>query len=284
MTRTVYINGDYLPENEAKISIFDRGFLMADSVYEVSAVIDGKLADNAAHLRRLERSLHELAMPLPLPLAEIVAVQKRLIAANNLQEGTVYLHVTRGEADRDFLYDPNLRTNLVMFTQARAIINSPAAEKGLRVMTQADIRWARRDIKTTQLLAQSLAKMTAVAAGYDDTWMIDNAGNITEGSSNNAWIRSGQTLITRPPTHNILNGITRQAAIALLGAFGMTLEERPFRVEEAHHADEAFLSAAGSFILPVVEIDGHRIGDGTPGAFTQKLRERYIAYLRETAA
>ena len=271
MTRTVYINGDYLPENEAKISIFDRGFLMADSVYEVSAVIDGKLADNAAHLRRLERSLHELA------------VQKRLIAANNLQEGTVYLHVTRGEADRDFLYDPNLRPNLVMFTQARAIINSPAAEKGLRVMTQADIRWARRDIKTTQLLAQSLAKMTAVAAGYDDTWMVDGDGNITEGSSNNAWIRSGQTLITRPPTHNILNGITRQAAIALLGAFGMTLEERPFRVEEAHHADEAFLSSAGAFILPVVEIDGQRIGDGKPGAFTRQLRERYIQFLRETA-
>ena len=259
MTRTVYINGDYLPENEAKISIFDRGFLMADSVYEVSAVIDGKLADNAAHLRRLERSLHELAMPLPLPLAEIVAVQKRLIAANNL------------------------RPNLVMFTQARAIINSPAAEKGLRVMTQADIRWARRDIKTTQLLAQSLAKMSAVAAGYDDTWLMDDAGNITEGSSNNAWIRRGQTLITRPPTHDILNGITRQAAIALLGAFGMTLEERPFRVEEAHHADEAFLSSAGAFILPVVEIDGQRLGDGKPGAFTRQLRERYIQFLRETA-
>ena len=265
MTRTVYINGQYLPENEAKISIFDRGFLMADSVYEVSAVIDGKLADNAAHLRRLERSLRELAMPLPLPLDDIIAVQKRLIAENHLQEGTVYLHITRGEADRDFLYDPKLRPNLVMFTQARSIINSPAAEKGLRVMTQPDIRWQRRDI------------------GYDDTWMVDGDGNITEGSSNNAWIRRGQTLITRPATHDILNGITRQAAIALLGAFGMTLEERPFSVEEAHHADEAFISAAGSFILPVVAIDGHRLGDGTPGAFTQKLRERYIQFLRETA-
>ena len=284
MTRTVYINGDYLPENEAKISIFDRGFLMADSVYEVSAVIDGKLADNANHLRRLERSLRELAMPLPLPIADIVAVQKQLIAVNNLREGTVYLHVTRGEADRDFLYDPALRPTLVMFTQARDIINSPAATKGLRVMTQPDIRWGRRDIKTTQLLAQSLAKMTAKAAGYDDTWMHDAAGNITEGSSNNAWIRRGSALITRPPTHDILNGITRQAAIALLGAFGMTLEERPFSIDEAHHADEAFLSAAGSFILPVVEIDGHHIGDGTPGAFTRQLRERYIAWLRETAA
>ena len=158
MTRTVYINGQYLPENEAKISIFDRGFLMADSVYEVSAVIDGKLADNAAHLRRLERSLRELAMPLPLPLDDIIAVQKRLIAENHLQEGTVYLHITRGEADRDFLYDPKLRPNLVMFTQARSIINSPAAEKGLRVMTQPDIRWQRRDIKTTQLLANRSPK------------------------------------------------------------------------------------------------------------------------------
>ena len=283
MTRTVYLNGDYLPENEAKISVFDRGFLMADSVYEVSAVIDGKLVDNLAHLHRLERSLRELAMPLPLPLADIVAVQKQLIAANKLQEGAVYLQVSRGVADRDFLYDPAMTPTLLLFTQARAIIDVPAAQKGLRVMSQADIRWARRDIKTTQLLAQSLAKMAAKAAGYDDAWMVDGAGNVTEGSSNNVWIRRGNTLITRPPTHDILNGITRQAAIALLGEFGMKLEERPFSLEEARQADEAFMSAATSFILPVVEIDGQRLGDGTPGAFTQKLRARYIKLARETA-
>ena len=166
MSRVVYVNGQFLPEEAATVSIFDRGFLMADAVYEVSAVVDGKLVDNDGHLRRLERSLGELAMPLPLPLAELVAVEERLIAENHLREGIVYMQVTRGSADRDFVYDPAMRPTLVLFTQEKAIIDVPAAQKGLRVMAHPDIRWGRRDIKTTQLLAQSLAKMAAKAAGF----------------------------------------------------------------------------------------------------------------------
>ena len=280
MSRVVYVNGQFLPEEAATVSIFDRGFLMADAVYEVSAVVDGKRVDNDGHLRRLERSLGELAMPLPLPLAELVAVEEWLIAENHLREGVVYMQVTRGSADRDFVYDPAMRPTLVLFTQEKAIIDVPAAQKGLRVMAHPDIRWGRRDIKTTQLLAQSLAKMAAKAAGFDDAWMVAPDGFVTEGSSNNVWIIKGNTLTTRPATHDILNGITRQALFTLLQDCGLVLDERPFTIEEAKAADEALMSAAGSFVLPVVEIDGVKIGDGKPGKFTRALREGYIARLR----
>ena len=280
MNRIVYLNGAFLPEAEAKISIFDRGFLMADSIYEASAILDGKLVDHQRHLDRMKRSLGEIGLANPYDDEQWWALHRRLIVENRVDQGLLYWQISRGVADRDFVFSPDLTPTVIAFTQAKRV-DGPV--RGWRVITQPDQRWQRRDIKTTQLLAQSLAKMTAVAAGYDDTWMVGGDGNITEGSSNNAWIRRGQTLITRPATHDILNGITRQAAIALLGAFGMTLEERPFRVEEAHHADEAFLSSAGAFILPGVEIDGQRIGDGKPGAFTRQLRERYIQFLRETA-
>lgn len=280
MSRIVYVNGQFLPEETATVSIFDRGFLMADAVYEVSAVVDGRLVDNDGHLRRLERSLGELAMPLPLPPAELVALEERLIADNQLREGIVYTQVTRGTADRDFVYDPAMRPTLVLFTQAKTIIDVPAAQKGLRVMAHPDIRWGRRDIKTTQLLAQSLAKMAAKAAGFDDAWMVAPDGFVTEGSSNNVWIIRGNTLTTRPATHEILNGITRQTLFTLLQDCGLTLDERPFTIAEAQAADEALMSAAGSFVLPVVEIDGVKIGDGTPGTYTRALREGYIARLR----
>ncbi|MDO4643116.1 MAG: D-amino-acid transaminase [Cardiobacteriaceae bacterium] len=279
-TRIVYVNGAWVPENEASISIFDRGFLMSDAVYEVSAVVDGKMVDNVAHLQRLQRSLDALNIPLPLSLAEIITLQKRLIAENQLTEGVIYLHVTRGSADRDFLFDTTMQPSLVMFTQKKSIVDVPAAKQGLRVMSHPDIRWQRRDIKTTQLLAQSLAKMAAHAAGYDDAWMVDGDGMVTEGSSNNVWIIKDKVLITRPATHDILNGITRQALISVLEDTGVSLQERPFSIAEARVADEALMSAAGSLVLPVVEIDGQRLGDGTPGVFTRKLRERYLEHMR----
>ena len=167
--RTVFVNGEFLPESEAKISIFDRGFLMGDAVYEVSAVIDGKMLDNEAHLRRLARSLGQLNMPMPMTAQEIVSVQEALIIDNKLNEGIIYLQVTRGSApDRDFVFDPGMRQNVVMFTQQKSMLTDPKVQKGLRVMTMHDIRWQRRDIKTTQLLAQSLAKMIALDAGHDD--------------------------------------------------------------------------------------------------------------------
>lgn len=276
--RIVYVNGSYVPESKAVISVFDRGFLMADAVYEVSAVIGGKMLDNLAHLKRLGRSLGELNMPMPCPIGELVAAQEKLIADNKLQEGIIYLQVTRGTAERDFIFDPDMQPNLVMFTQEKNLRNDPKVKTGLKVLTQPDIRWQRRDIKTTQLLAQSLAKMIAKSQGYDDAWMVEN-GYVTEGSSNNAWILHGKTLITRPPSHEILNGITRRALLTVIAELGLDVEERPFTVAEAQRADEAFATSASGIVMPVVAIDGVNIGDGTPGRHTLQLREKYLEKL-----
>lgn len=276
--RIVYVNGDYVKESEAKISIFDRGFLMADAVYEVSAVIGGKMLDNLAHLQRLGRSLGELNMPMPCSLAELVAAQEKLIADNKLQEGVIYLQVTRGSAERDFLFDPDMKPTLVMFTQEKNLRHDPKVQTGLKVLTQPDIRWQRRDIKTTQLLAQSLAKMIAKSQGYDDAWMVEN-GHITEGSSNNVWIVKGNTLVTRPPSHEILNGITRRALLTVIAELGLKVEERIFTVAEAQRADEAFATSASGIVMPVVAVDGVNIGDGKPGKLTLALREKYLQKL-----
>ncbi|MDO4777280.1 MAG: D-amino-acid transaminase [Cardiobacteriaceae bacterium] len=276
--RIVYVNGSYLKKSEATVSVFDRGFLMADAVYEVSAVIGGKMLDNLAHLQRLARSLGELNMPMPLPLAELVAAQEKLIADNKLQEGIIYLQVTRGSAERDFLFDPDMKPTLVMFTQEKNLRDDPKVKTGLKVLTQPDIRWQRRDIKTTQLLAQSLAKMIAKSEGYDDAWMVED-GFVTEGSSNNVWIIKGNTVITRPASHSILNGITRQALVKVIAELGLVLEERPFTVAEAKAADEAFATSASGIVMPVVSIDGDKIGDGKPGKLAPALREKYLEKL-----
>lgn len=279
--RTVFVNGEFLLESEAKISIFDRGFLMGDAVYEVSAVLDGKMLDNDAHLYRLARSLGQLNMPMPMSRAEIISVQEALIADNHLNEGVIYLQVTRGSSsDRDFVFDPNMRQNIVMFTQQKNLLNDPMAKKGLSVMTQYDIRWQRRDIKTTQLLAQSLAKMIAKDSGYDDAWMVDDAGYITEGSSNNVWIIKGDRAFTRPLGYDILHGITRRTLIDVLGEQGLTLVEHPFTAKEALCADEAFATSAGGMVMPVVAVDGHNIGTGKPGQKTLALRDAYIKRVR----
>ena len=279
--RTVFVNGEFLPESEAKISIFDRGFLMGDAVYEVSAVIDGKMLDNEAHLQRLARSLGQLNMPMPMSPEEIVSIQEALIIDNKLDEGVIYLQVTRGSAaDRDFVFDPNMRQNVVMFTQQKSLLADAKVHKGLRVMTMHDIRWQRRDIKTTQLLAQSLAKMIALDAGYDDAWMVDEQGYITEGSSNNVWIIKGDRVFTRPLDYDILHGITRRTLIEVLGDHGLTLVERAFTPKEALCADEAFATSAGALIMPVVAIDGHDIGNGKPGRKSLTLRDAYLERVR----
>lgn len=278
--RTVFVNGTFVPQSEAKISVFDRGFLMGDAVYEVCAVIGGKMLDNVAHLRRLRRSLGELNMAMPMSEAEIISVQEALISDNHLDEGLVYLQVTRGTAaERNLIFDPNMRQNVVMFTQPHDILHNPALDKGLSVMTVPDIRWQRRDIKTTQLLAQSLAKMIAQDAGYDDAWMIDDYGNITEGSSNNVWLFKGDRLFTRPLSHEILPGITRQTLLDILDEVGVEVVERPFSVREALRADELFVTSAGVLAMPVVAVDGERIGNGLPGAQTLTLREAYLERL-----
>lgn len=275
MSRIVYVNGDFVPEEDAKISVFDRGFLFADGVYEVSSILEGRLIDNDAHLARLNRSLNELEMELPVSLEEFVRVQEKLVADNNVTEGALYLQVTRGAADRDFAYPKGVTPSLVMFTQEKNLITNEPAEKGIAIISIEDIRWARRDIKTVQLLAPAMAKQAALNAGANDAWLVED-GFVTEGSSNNAYIVKDGTLITRQLSNSILHGITRASVLELCKQDDVKLEERQFTMEEAYAADEAFITSATTFVWPVVKMDGKDIADGKPGPITKRLRQLYI--------
>ena len=283
MSRIVYVNGQFVPEAQAHVSVFDRGFLFADGVYEVSSVLDGGLVDNPAHLARLERSLGELGMASPIAPDEIVRAQKELIARNRLAEGVVYLQITRGPADRDFAYPADPKPTLVMFTQDKPLIDNPLATHGITVVTVPDLRWKRRDVKTVGLLAASMAKQAAVDAGAGDAWMVED-GFVTEGSSNNAYIvTEGGTVVTRHLGQEILHGITRAAVLRLSRERQIAVEERPFTVEEAKGAAEAFITSASAFVIPVTAIDGETVGDGKPGPITRRLREIYIESARANA-
>lgn len=282
MARTVYVNGEFLPEDQAKISVFDRGFIFADGIYEVAAVLDGKLVDNDAHLARLEKSLGEIAMPLPLPKAEIQRLQKELVTRNAVQEGMVYLQVTRGAADREFSFPKDIPQTLVMFTQNFDIINSPKPVTGIKLAIVEDIRWARRDIKSVALLAQVLAKQYAAAHGAQEALMHEN-GTVTEGGSSSIIILTPDgKLVTRPFSRAILPGITRQSVKKLCDENNIPWEERNFTVEETLNAAEVMVMSASSFVMPVVEIDGMRVGGGQPGPVARKLRDIYIAHARAT--
>ena len=277
MSRIVYVNGEFVPEEEAKVSVFDRGFMFADGVYEVSSVLRGKLIDNNGHMVRLNRSLNELEMDHPCTDDEIESIQNELIKRNNLEEGLIYLQVTRGAADRDFAYPKDTKPTLVLFTQAKNVLGNPIADTGISVITVEDIRWARRDIKTVGLLAPCMAKMQAKAAGADDAWMVED-GHVTEGSSNNAYIVTKEgTIVTRHIGNEILNGITRRAVLALAEKHSYKIEERLFTVEECHNAAEAFITSATMFVQAVVKIDDVVIGAGKPGTISNQLREAYIA-------
>lgn len=286
MSRIVYVNGSYLPEEEAKISIFDRGFLMADGVYEVTSVLDGKLLDFAGHAARLERSLGELDMACPVTMEELLAIHRALVEKNAVTDGMIYLQITRGSAgDRDFAFpDPAVvPSSIVLFTQSKpGMADTPAARTGIKVITVPDIRWGRRDIKTVQLLYPSMGKMMAKKAGVDDAWMVED-GFVTEGTSNNAYIVKGGKIITRQLGNEILHGITRAAVLRFAREAQMEVEERSFTVEEAKAADEAFVTAASSFVMPVVEIDGAALGTGAPGPVAKRLREIYLDESRKSA-
>jgi len=283
MSRTVYVNGAYLPEEQATISIFDRAFIFGDGIYEVSAVIGGKLVDCEAHLARLERSCGEIKLPLPWSKAELVAIHEELIRRNNLDEGSIYLQVSRGAADREFSFPKDIQPTLVLFTQARSVIDSPAAKTGIKVVTVPDLRWARRDIKSVNLLAPVLAKQFAAEQGANDAWLVED-GVVTEGASATAWIVKGKTLISRPLSHKVLPGITRKAVLAFLAETDFTFEERAFTVEEALDADEAFITSATSFVMPVTTLDGHTIHNGAPGPAALRLREIYIDFAKKGGA
>lgn len=280
MSRIVYVNGSYVPEEEAKISIFDRAFLFADGIYEVTAVLDGKLVDYDAHMARLHRSLKEIGMAQPVSDAELRAMHDELARRNDLTEGLIYMQITRGVAERDFAYPDDAEQTIVAFTQVKALADAPKAKTGLRVITIPDIRWQRRDIKSTGMLAQAMGKQAAREAGVDDAWMVED-GHVTEGTSNSAFIvLDGNRLITRPLSSAILPGITRRTILMLAEAGEIGIEERPFTAKEAKGADEALITSASSFVMPVVEIDGAMIGGGQPGPVTRKLRELYLENAR----
>ena len=285
MTRTVYVNGDYVPEDQARISVFDRGFLMADGVYEVTSVLGGGLIDFDGHLARLKRSLAALEIANPLSDDDWLAAHRRLVAENAITDGLVYLQVTRGNpGDRDFAYPPaDTPQTVVMFTQSKpGLAENPAAETGWSVITTEDLRWARRDIKTVQLLFPSMAKMEAKARGADDAWLVED-GHVTEGTSNNAYIVKGGTIITRDLSLDILHGITRAAVLRFAREAQMQVEERRFTVAEAQAADEAFITSASAFVMPVVAIDGQPVGSGKPGPVARRLREIYLEESRKAA-
>ena len=277
MSRIVYVNGEYVPEEDAKISVFDRGFLFADGVYEVTSVLDGKLIAFEGHILRLERSLKELDMAAPATRDELLAIHRELVERNNIVDGLIYLQVTRGSAgDRDFAYpSADVAPSLVLFTQEKSPAPEEVVSKGWKVISVEDQRWARRDIKTVQLLYPCMGKMAAKAAGCDDAWMVED-GKVTEGTSNNAYIVKDGKIITRHLSNEILHGITRAAVLEFAREAQMTVEERPFTIEEAQNADEAFVTSASAFLMPVVEIDGTRIGEGKGGPVAMRLREIYL--------
>ena len=286
MSRTVYLNGEYMPEGEAKVSIFDRGFLMADGVYEVTSVLDGKLIDFEGHAARLERSLNELGMASPISMDDLLEVHRELVRLNDIVEGMIYLQITRGAPDdRDFVFpDPaKVPSTIVLFTQNKpGLADNPVAKKGIKVISIPDLRWGRRDIKTVQLLYPSMGKMMAKAAGADDAWLVED-GKVTEGTSNNAYIVKGGKIITRELSNDILHGITRKAVLRFAREAQMEVEERSFTIEEAQGADEAFITSASTFVMPVVEVDGAKLGDGTPGPVAARLREIYLEESLKTA-
>ena len=277
--RTVWLNGEFLPETEARVSIFDRGLNFGQSVYEVTPVIDGYFCNWPHHQARLERSkaLARIADDTDWP-----TVLNELIARNDLREGRIYLQVTAGAPDdRVFpLPDPAVPATRFAFTQADCLIDNPVAERGQRIVLRPDLRWQLRSAKTTQLLYAVMMKAEAKEAGVDDAWLVED-GVITEATSSNAHIIDARgVLISHPVDHGVLPGVTRISVVDIARQMGLAIEERPFTREELSQAREAFISGAGTLVLPVVEVDGKPIGNGGPGAVTAEIRQRYIDRLR----
>jgi len=277
--RTVWLNGEFLPETEARVPIFDRGLLFAQGVYEVTPVIDGRFCNWAHHSARLARSM---ALARIADETDWPVVLNGLIERNQLTEGRIYLQVTGGApADRDFLspLDPVAPTRFA-FSQAAPVVDQPKAREGLKVILHPEGRWALRQAKTTQLLYAVLAKEAAREAGVDDAWLVDD-GFITEATSANAHIIDARgVLVSHPVDHGVLPGVTRLSVLPIAREMGLMVEERAFSVEELFAAREAFVSSASALVLPVVEVDGKPIGNGGPGTLTSELRRRYVERLR----
>ena len=276
MSRVVYLSGEFVPLEQAKIPIMDRGFLFGDGIYEVTAVLGGRLIDNAPHLARLARSLAEIEIINPHSDRDWTRLQTELIRRNDLKDGLVYIEVTRGAFERDFVCPTDTQQTVVMFTQEKELRDPPAAKTGVAVVTVPDLRWKRRDIKSVSLLAQVRAKMAARDAGVAEAWMVED-GLVTEGASSSAFIIApDRTIVTRPLSTSILQGITRGAVLALAERHQLRLDQRPFALAEAHRAAEAFLTSASSLVMPIIAIDGKAVGTGKPGPLTIELRALYL--------
>ncbi|CAO6130400.1 IlvE Branched-chain amino acid aminotransferase/4-amino-4-deoxychorismate lyase [Candidatus Pelagibacterales bacterium] len=281
--RQVYINGEFKKEDEAKVSIFDRGLLFSDSVYEVTSVINSKLIDIKYHVERLDRSMNELKFKTLIDHDEILVFHRKLIDLNNLKEGMIYTQVTRGVVDRSFdMPKQAIKPTVLAFTQEKKILESDSAKNGIKVMTLEDMRWKRNDIKTTQLLYASMAKSEATAKGFDDAWML-RQGYVTEGSSNNVWIIRSKNIMTRQSDNLILSGITRAVVLECAKKLNYEVITKNFTKVDAESADEAFMTSATGLITPVIKINSSQIGDGKPGNFTKSLRAEYIKRALEIA-
>jgi D-alanine transaminase len=284
--RIAYVNGRFVPHGEAAVHIEDRGYQLADAVYEVWALFDGRLADAEGHFARLERSLDELKIPMPMSRAALTVVLKEAVRRNRVREGLAYLQVGRGVAPRDHAFPAEpVEPSIVITVKAvdRAAAETRAA-KGVGVITTPENRWGRCDIKTVGLLPNALAKQAARERGAVEAWFVDELGFVTEGASSNAWIVDGDGILrTRDTNANILRGVTRLTLLEVIRQQGLKVEERPFTPEEAKSAKEAFITGAGTLVLPVVSVDGDPVGDGVVGPVASRLRRLYIERARATA-
>ena len=278
MSRVAYVNGRYVPHAEAGVHIEDRGYQFADGVYEVIAVLKGRFLDEEGHHDRLERSLRELRIAPPVGRRALSHVLRETVRRNRVASGIVYVQVTRGVARRDHPFPAHVQPSLVVTARRIKGPGAQAVEQGVGVVGLRDIRWERRDIKSISLLPNVLAKQEAREKGAYEAWLVGGDGVVHEGSSTNAWIVTPDgTLVTHPPAHAILNGITRLAILAAARSMGIRVEERPFGLEEAKLAKEAFLSSTTSHLIPVISIDGQPVGNGHPGEITRALLAAYLA-------
>ena len=282
MDRIVYVNGDFVPQADAKVSVFDRGFLFGDGVYEVIPVLNSRLVEASHAVARLERSLGEIGLAWPCAKEDYLPILEELRKRNGIAEGSVYMQVTRGVAERDFAFPANTPSSFVAFASSRKIIDNPLAKSGVAVVSVPDLRWKRRDIKSINLLAQCLAKQEAVSRGAFEGWMHEE-GCVTEGASSSAFIVKGDKIITRALSNAILPGIRRNFIMQLAEKHDIALEERAFTLEEAIGADEAFLSSATTLVMPVVSIDGRPVAGGRPGRVTLLLRSLYVELMLQEA-
>lgn len=280
MPRYCYVNGRFLPHRDGAVHIEDRGYQFADGVYEVVTISNGKMVDEDPHMDRLERSLKELRMRMPMARNAMKLKVRELVRRNGLTDGLVYMQVTRGVAPRNHAFPSDkVQPAIVMTTKKMNFAKMKKFTDGVTVVSAPDIRWGRCDIKTVSLLPNCLAKQAATEAGAYEAWLVDKNGMVTEGSSSNAWIITKDgVLVTKKATNEILNGITRQTILDLAKQDGIPFEEREFTLEEAYEAKEAFVSSATSFVTPVVKIDDHVIGNGRPGSLSEKLLGTYQDY------